>query len=133
MSSSLQSIVRDSSPDLKVYCRCNQQCLLYTCQRGENRGRKFYRCPRNCSQDSCDYFKWTDEIDQTTAKYQLLTYEEKILKELESITFRVRIITKILIINVALLLALFMVILNQRQRIFNDLVKLCWKDDLYKQ
>ncbi|KAI0504919.1 hypothetical protein KFK09_015876 [Dendrobium nobile] len=108
MSSSLSSITRDTLQDHKIYCRCNQQCLVYTCQRGENRGRKFYRCPRNRSQDNCGYLKWVDETYQTinVTKYQLVAYEEKLTRKLESITFQVRIVIAILIINVALLLVL---------------------------
>ncbi|XP_044758813.1 DNA topoisomerase 3-alpha [Coccinella septempunctata] len=42
----------DSNTD--IVCQCNNAAVLLTCQNGENRGRKFYKCPNNI----CSFFLW---------------------------------------------------------------------------
>ncbi|KAH0466060.1 hypothetical protein IEQ34_006163 [Dendrobium chrysotoxum] len=59
--SSSRSTQSTRSQDNPIYCHCNMQCQIYTCYKANNRGRKFYRCPRNRSEDDCRYFRWIDE------------------------------------------------------------------------
>ncbi|KAL0913565.1 hypothetical protein M5K25_017032 [Dendrobium thyrsiflorum] len=59
--SSSRSNQSPRSQDNPIYCRCNLQGKIYTFYKTNNRGRKFYRCPRSRSEDDCRYFQSLDE------------------------------------------------------------------------
>ncbi|PKU85387.1 hypothetical protein MA16_Dca003126 [Dendrobium catenatum] len=59
--SSSRSMTSMRNLNIPIYCHCNMQCSIYTYYKANNRGRKFYRCPRNKSEDDCRFFRWFDE------------------------------------------------------------------------
>ncbi|KAI0527439.1 hypothetical protein KFK09_003040 [Dendrobium nobile] len=59
--------------EMPIYCHCNLQCSIYTCYKPNNRGRKFYRCPRKRSEDDCQFFRWVDEQNDLSQEMNQFT------------------------------------------------------------
>ncbi|PKA56497.1 hypothetical protein AXF42_Ash015270 [Apostasia shenzhenica] len=98
-----------------IKCGCNMDCVIYTTRRGENTGRRFYRCPRYNTPETCDFFKWIDDATQSTVNltYQAIALQERQLasveeqlKELKAI----RCYVKSLFVTIIVIIVLYFVI-----------------------
>ncbi|PKA51734.1 hypothetical protein AXF42_Ash003101 [Apostasia shenzhenica] len=96
-----------------IRCGCNLECAIYTSRRGENAGRRFYRCPRYSTPLTCQFFRWVDDADHTTVdiKYQLTAIEERQTsrteeqnKDLKLIRCHIKFLCIVMVIVVILLL-----------------------------
>ncbi|PKU86774.1 hypothetical protein MA16_Dca020821 [Dendrobium catenatum] len=61
--SSSSSTMPIRNPSNRIYWHCNLQCTAYTSHKSHSKGRKFYRCSRNRSEDDCSFFRWCDEVN----------------------------------------------------------------------
>ncbi|PKU63309.1 hypothetical protein MA16_Dca013353 [Dendrobium catenatum] len=64
MSSVNSSVRQEIRQHSQVYCHCHLKCVVYTCYRGLNRGKQFYRCIHNRTDDDCNFFKWINELEE---------------------------------------------------------------------
>ncbi|KAI0524870.1 hypothetical protein KFK09_004260 [Dendrobium nobile] len=72
MSSSNSSVVKSRMQQSKLHCNCHLKCVVFTCHRGPNSGRQFYRCVYNQTEDDCRFFKWVDEEEEEEPTYVTL-------------------------------------------------------------
>ncbi|KAH0469608.1 hypothetical protein IEQ34_001166 [Dendrobium chrysotoxum] len=104
MSSMNSSATRNRHTRSRVYCHCHLNCELFTCRRGPNSGRKFYRCINNRTDDDCRYFKWIDEVEEasygTYDEYE--GFEVKIFKKLEWIIFLIKVFIATVLLDITI-------------------------------
>ncbi|PKU81074.1 hypothetical protein MA16_Dca017449 [Dendrobium catenatum] len=103
--SSSRSTPSTRSLNNAIYCHFNLQCQIYTCYKANNRGRKFYRCPRNRSKDDCRYFKWIDEENDELQDLNHLSNgkaSEDHSKQADSVTYELLQIKFLLVILILL-------------------------------
>ncbi|KAL0904990.1 hypothetical protein M5K25_027159 [Dendrobium thyrsiflorum] len=95
---------RDRLTRSRVYSHCHLNCVLYTCHRGPNSGRKIYRSINNRTEDNCRYFKWIDEVEDasygTHDEYE--EFEAKICKKLYWIIFLIKVFIATVLLDIAI-------------------------------
>lgn len=82
---------------------------MYTCQSGKNHERQFYWCPRNRSKKDCKYFKWVDELNDTTidmAYGESLAFQEMVNKNFEELKYLIKVLIAVDVSIVIILLVL---------------------------
>ncbi|PKU62221.1 hypothetical protein MA16_Dca011514 [Dendrobium catenatum] len=96
------SVVKNMPQHSKVYCHCHLKCVLFTCHRGHNSGRQFYRCVYNRSEDDCSYFKWVDELEDPSyvTHYELKAYEARNSKNFDSIRLMLKVLLVMVFIDI---------------------------------
>ncbi|KAL0927114.1 hypothetical protein M5K25_001272 [Dendrobium thyrsiflorum] len=102
MSSSGSSVVKIRLQHSKVYCHCDLKCILFTCRRGPNSGRQFYRCVYNRSEDDCSYFKWADELDEPSyvTHNEFKASDARNSKKLDSILLMMKVLLVMFFIDI---------------------------------
>ncbi|KAI0529655.1 hypothetical protein KFK09_002209 [Dendrobium nobile] len=104
MSSSNSSIAKIRPQHTYVYCRCHLKCVLYTCYRGPNSGRQFYRCIYNRSEDDCNFFKWVDEQEESSyvTHYKLKASDQRIAEKLNLILLTMKVFAVMIFIDITI-------------------------------
>lgn len=56
--------LRESNSQAVIRCHCDLEASLVVARQGCNSGRAFYTCPKESRRARCNFFKWSDNIEQ---------------------------------------------------------------------
>ncbi|PKA46967.1 DNA topoisomerase III [Apostasia shenzhenica] len=99
MSSSHFSSSRTDNYNNQVLCGCNLECTILTARKGDNKGKRFYRCPHFKKSGDCQFFQWVDDAHFTIVdlKYLIIASEEKNMRHLDNIVKLIKIVLVLLL------------------------------------